>query len=483
MSTANKQQASPGQLTIFRQELANTPGTADKASVIKNYTEGTTWIAEAIQYCYDPFMQYYIKKLPVVNQTGSKTLDQVEWEQTVRPVLNDLHNRRYEYIKDRNTAITNLLSQYTAEDQDTLQKILLKDLRVNVGAKGFNNAVGYDLIPIPDTQLCKTYDPDKRIKNVKAWWATPKLNGLRGRYMKRHASFIQESSYKLVTREDYILWGFSELQKELNDFAEIGQYNMVDGEIFSFEIPFQTIMSIAREEKNYDPVTKSKLKMYIFNVQQDKPWDSTESMINHMNETFQKAMLERGKPFQYIEVLEYKTINNDPVAIRQECIRYMLSGYEGIVLRDPVISWEAGARNNHLLKYKLFCETDLRVIGVKYGASGKKWEHQIAALLCEGKVTAIRRQLGENTYIYVPVSGSNTDYIDSLGAGEKIFEVYVQVEASLSSLTDAERLEMTQNAGSIVGKTAEVKFQAITDTPNSDGVYSLQFPVFLKFKD
>lgn len=473
------------QLTSLKDHLGSVSGTNDKASIIANYKD-IRWIMEAVQYCYDPFMQYYIKKLPIINpaNTGEAILSETEWEYYIKPVLDKLHDRGFESNQDRDEAVRMLLMRYTPEDRDTLQKILLKDLRVNVGAKGINNAVGYDLIPVPDTQLCKTYDPLKGVKKVDFWWATPKLNGLRGRFIQRKAGLISEDKYRLLTREDYILWGFSELQRELLELAEAGGYWMLDGEIFSFEIPFQTIMSIAKEEKNFDPATKAKLKMYIFNAQSRKfNWNTTEAMIADLKRVFAEAEKARGRKFQYIELLEYEQVANNPTDIRKACIRYMLSGYEGIVLRDVAVSWEAGARNNHLLKYKLFNEADLKVIGVEYGVAGKKWEDQVAALVCEGMIPAIRRQMGEDTFVYIPVSGSNTDYLDSLGTGADIRDIPVRVEASLSSLTDKERAEMTAIAGTLAGKVAEVKFQAITDTPNDDGVYSLQFPVFQKFKN
>lgn len=473
-----------GQLTVLRQNLEATASKLDKEKIIQGYKQDK-WIMEALQCCYDPFMQYYVKQLPTEIQEGTLILDSTEWKTQVKPILRRLNHRDFFNNKSRNETIASLLSRYVAEDQDTLRKILLKDLRVNIGAKIINSAVDFDLIPVPNTQLCKTYDPDKVIKGVKFWWATPKLNGLRGRFMKREVRDIFGSDYTFLTREDYPLWGFTEMQEELREFATAGNYIMVDGEIFSFDSTFQNIMSIAKEKKNYDPEAKAKLKIYIFNVQtsNNSSWTDTEAMINHMNTVFKEVEASRGKPFQYIRLLEYETVKNDPESIRTACIRYMLQGYEGIVIRDPITTWEAGARNNHLMKYKLFSETDLKVVGVEYGVKGKKWENQVAALVCEGLVPCIKKNIGSNnSSIYVPVSGSNQDYLDTLDKDSTVQDIPVRVEASLSSLTDKERADMTLIADTLIGNIAEVKFQAITDTPNADGVYSLQFPVFLKFK-
>ena len=80
--------------------------------------------------------------------------------------------------------------------------------------------------------------------------------------------------------------------------------------------------------------------------------------------------------------------------------------------------------------------------------------------------------------MYQPISLDEklkeSDYID----------IQVSVEAACSSLTDKEREELTNTSkDQIIGKTIEVKFQSITDKPNEEGIYSLQFPVFQKFKD
>lgn len=141
------------------------------------------------------------------------------------------------------------------------------------------------------------------------------------------------------------------------------------------------------------------------------------------------------------------------------------------------MAWEPAKRNNHLMKYKIFYETDLKVVDVLFGAEGKKWESTVAALLCEGKVPARMARIGDHT-IWKPVSGSVKDYV-----GEEIREIPVQVEASCSKCTDAERMTLTKVGRDLIGLTAEVSFQAFGDKPDQDGVYSLQFPVFQKFKN
>lgn len=146
-------------------------------------------------------------------------------------------------------------------------------------------------------------------------------------------------------------------------------------------------------------------------------------------------------------------------------------------MRHPDVSWEAAKRNNNLLKYKIFYEADLKVVDILYGKEGKKWEDTIAALLCEGTVLARRAKIGTHE-IWKPVSGNRDDY-----PAEDIMEVPVLVEASCSKCTDEDRAVLTKAGKDLIGLIAEVSFQAFGDKPDQDGVYSLQFPVFQKFKD
>lgn len=448
------------------------PGSTPKEERIKIACSESPWIVEVLKMTYDPFMQYYIKKgFPKpIKETGKYIgFDEEFWKEKVKPLLLKLTNR--ELNKQQITdVIGSMLSVLSEEDREILKRIIFKDLRCGIAAKTINKALGIELIPVPDTQLCKAWDPSMDIKGVPVWYVTPKLNGLRGRYT------LRDGEFRFLTREDYPLKGFKILEDQLADLCASYDLEMVDGEIFSFDLPFQTIMSVARGEKEFSVSDKAKLKFHVFNIRKcGSLFKCTEDMVGELNRIFDDC---QGK-YEHIIPLKYACVDNNPKVL-DTCCRYMTyQGYEGIVMRHPDVAWEPGKRNIHLMKYKIFYEADLVVTGVLNGAEGKKWEDSVAALLCEGVVKAKKITVGDHTLLR-PVN-IDEQPID----GEEFINIPVKVEASCSSCTDEERAILTEAGDDLVGMTAEIKFQGFGDHPISggQGAYSLQFPVFLKFKN
>lgn len=456
----------------FVASVGSTMGSGGKEMAITRACQQNPWLKEVLKMTYDPFMQYYLKKgfpKPTKTTDWLMPFDKEFWEYKVKPLLIKLTNR--ELTKQQITDILSpMLGRLTESDQEMLKRIIFKDLRCGIGARTINRAVGDDLIPVPDTQLCKAWDPSILTPEVTEWYATPKLNGLRGRYT------LREGKFQFLTREDYPLKGFDILEKQLADLCYIFDIEMVDGEVFSFDLPFQTIMSVARGEKEFSPEDKAKLQFHIFNIRKrGERFSCTKDMVNELNR-ISKIYINQ---YMNILVLEYSVVPNNPTNIEDLCREFTAQGYEGVVLRHPDVAWEPGKRNTHLMKYKIFYEADLIVTQVLKGAEGKKWADSVAALRCAGIIKAKKIKVGDHELLQ-PVN-IDEQPID----GEEFVNVPVKVEASCSSCTDAERAELTKMGDELVGRTAEVKFQSFCDHPitGGNGAYSLQFPVFLKFKD
>ena len=442
---------------------------ADKVIAINSICKQYPWIKEVFLMTYDPYYQYYVKtKFPKLIDNKNDNIqdfDKDYWDSFMKDFLLKLNKREYD-TKTYISIIENQLQKLNNEDQEIFRNIIYKDLRIGFAAKSINNALNEELIPVSTCQLCKTYSIDMNIKNVDGFWASRKLNGLRGQFKYRN------NKYVFLTREELPLIGFDEIEKELNQLQVQYDLSLIDGEIFNINLPFQSIISVARGEKQFDPEQKKLLKFNIFNIQKNNhKWKNTQEMIEFITNIFNNSS------FNYIIPLQYEYVKNNSIDIVNKCKQYTNEGYEGIVLRDPIISYEPGKRNNHLLKYKLFSECDLVVKDILFGAKGKKWENSIAALLCEGIVRCRKVKVG-NDILYQPIS------LDEKIKDSEYIDINVRVEAACSSCTDKEREELTNTPKeNIIGKIVEVKFQSITDKPNEEGIYSLQFPVFEKFKD
>lgn len=130
----------------------------------------------------------------------------------------------------------------------------------------------------------------------------------------------------------------------------------------------------------------------------------------------------------------FKEINANAIA----------GGYEGIMMKDPDAVYEC-KRSVAWLKQKPFIEVSLTVVALEEG-TGKN-AGKLGALVCEG-----------------------TD--DGL---------FIRTNVG-SGLTDQMREELWSDQALVVGQVVEVRADATTRNQDSDNVWSLRFPRFLRFR-
>jgi DNA ligase-1 len=120
------------------------------------------------------------------------------------------------------------------------------------------------------------------------------------------------------------------------------------------------------------------------------------------------------------------------------------AGYEGIMIKDPEGKWE-GKRSVAWLKQKPFIEVSLAVTSVEEGTGRNVGK--LGAIVCEG--------LDDGKRIVVNVG---------------------------SGFTDEQRAEFWQAKDTVIGQVVEVRADAATRSQDSEDVWSLRFPRFLRFR-
>jgi ATP-dependent DNA ligase len=146
-----------------------------------------------------------------------------------------------------------------------------------------------------------------------------------------------------------------------------------------------------------------------------------------------------------IKVLDYEVVDLSTLDGKLELSdinnKAIEGKYEGIMIKSIYAPYEC-KRTKHWLKLKPFITVDLTVVGIEEGEG--KYENSLGALVCEGEY--------EGKSIEVNVGSGFSDDLRS-----KIF----------------------QNINDHLNKTVEIKCDAVTQ---SDGKYSLRFPVFMRFR-
>jgi DNA ligase-1 len=162
-------------------------------------------------------------------------------------------------------------------------------------------------------------------------------------------------------------------------------------------------------------------------------------------------LLDKMRPYiEYmpnVELLDSLSVDLDLGEGHDQLNRYAKDmvnlGYEGIMIKDVQSPYEC-KRNTFWMKWKPTITVDLEVISVEEGTGRNSG--RLGALVCEGS--------DDGKYITVNVG---------------------------SGFSDGDRTDYWDNSDKIIGRTAEILCDVITQ--NQDGTYSLRFPRFVRFRD
>jgi DNA ligase-1 len=120
------------------------------------------------------------------------------------------------------------------------------------------------------------------------------------------------------------------------------------------------------------------------------------------------------------------------------------AGFEGIMIKDPDAKYEC-KRSTSWLKQKPFIEVSLAIVAIEEG-TGRN-QGKLGALVCEG--------IDDGKTIRVNVG---------------------------SGFSDSQRNEFWQGKDTLTGQVVEIRADATTRSQDSEDIYSLRFPRFLRFR-
>lgn len=428
----------------FVLELRSLKTNKQKELISKSLDEGNEIFYAVLAFTYNINYNYYIKKIPSYNRIGDNSISDV-WP-CFADLLNLLRTRKITG-NDALEALVNILKTCNDTSAEILECIIRKDLKANISYKTINAATKPFELPDFKIQLANTYDPDKNYK-TDTFYASPKMDGLR-------AIYLYDASLKIGTfysRTGKVIEGFDWISDDLEKICSKNNISMIDGELYTHGDSFESIQSSiankgtnATEEELLELETlKKKIKYNAFICMM--PSDGPVSTKN-ATELLESALNDFKS--EYINFIKQVEIKNDLEEINRLIKGFVDLGYEGIMLRNPdnAYSWK---RDDNLLKYKLFKESDFKIIAWYYGED--KYKDMLGGFL-------VRGELFENGNVY--------QILSKVGSG----------------FSEAQRESFVKCAENLVGKNVEIKYQNITTKPNKEGYFSLRFPVFLKVKD
>jgi ATP-dependent DNA ligase len=201
--------------------------------------------------------------------------------------------------------------------------------------------------------LAATYSPDKPRKNDITFpcEVQPKLDGLRCVMYMKHGTMVAQS------RTGGIFESLSFLLEASRTHFEKYPGLILDGELYTMDIPFETLAGLLKKKKLSDS-DKEKLqrhvKYHIYDVVSDQPFHQRNQFI----------LSTEWNP--YIEVVPTITVN-DWTAGKAQFSQFVEQGFEGLMLRNRNGIYRQGYRSNDLQKYKEFLESEYPIIGFEDG--------------------------------------------------------------------------------------------------------------------
>lgn len=401
-----------------------------------------------LKACYNPYVTFGVKQIP---DTVGIVDAENPWAEFNKLLL-QLSQRQITGNAARE-AIQNMAERFDSEEWNTfLAPVLRRDMRAGISDKTINKickGTTYE-IPIFGCQLATNSEGRPEMRGIKR--LEPKLDGVRVLMMVIPSdNGVTVVSY---SRNGKVFENFTHIEEQisLNWLKMIRQTKMAkqlsDGFVLDGEVignTFQELMRQARRKENvqaddsvfniFDIVPLADFRRGHWNAQLSKRIEVLESMRTVID------------TMANVELLPHIMVDLDTAAGKDQLMRYakdqVNAGFEGIMIKDVNAPYEC-KRNTFWMKWKPVIDFDLTVIGIEEG-TGKNIG-RMGALVCEG--------VDDGKHITVNVG---------------------------SGYTDEERQSYWDDKSSVIGRTAVVMADAITQ--DASGSYSLRFPRFKTFRD
>jgi len=398
--------------------------------------------------CYNPYVTFGIRQVP---DTVGIVDAENPWDD-FNELMVELSQRKLTGHAARD-AVQNMAERFDSIEWNTFcAPVLRRDLRAGISDKTINKICkGTDYeIPIFGCQLATNSEGRPEMKGIKR--LEPKLDGVRVLLMA-----IPDEEGNVVTicfsRNGKQFDNFGHIENQIREnfhklTRQAATSNLSLGFVMDGEVIGNTFQELMRQARRKTDV---QAEDSVFNVFDILPLAAFRE--GHWNAQLSKRIniLEDMRPIidsmPNVELLPHLMVDLDTAAGKDQLERYakdqVNAGFEGIMIKNLDAPYVC-KRSTDWMKWKPTITVDLEVVGVEEG-TGRN-QGRLGALVCAGQ-------------------DDGKDITVNVGSG----------------FSDSDRDEYWTNSSHIIGRTAEIMCDVITQ--NRDGTYSLRFPRFVRFRD
>ena len=401
--------------------------------------------------CYNPYVTFGVKQ---ITDTVGIVDAENPWSD-FNELLLQLSQRKLTGHAARD-AISDISEKFDSVEWNTFcAAVLRRDLRVGISSTTINKIckkTDYE-IPIFGCQLATNSEGRPEMKGTKR--LEPKLDGVRALFTVIPSDF--GVTVICFSRNGKVFENFGHIETQIQDNwlqlvracngVDQGR-SLVDGFVLDGEVIGNTFQELMRQARRK---TDAQADDSVFNIFDIIPL--ADFRRGHWNAQLTKriALLDAIRPvvdtMPNVELLPHIMVDLDTAAGKDQLMRYakdnVNAGFEGIMIKEMSAPYLC-KRSTDWMKWKPTITVDLQVVGLEEG-TGRNLG-RLGALVCSG--------VDDGKEITVNVG---------------------------SGFSDGDRDSYWADANHIIGRTAEVMCDVITQ--NQDGTYSLRFPRFIRFRD
>ena len=408
--------------------------------------EGLDEFFEGLRMATDKLYTFGVKQVPIKETSEGQGLVWAGFKQ----LADSLYRRQLTGHAARDAIL--LAMSVATQDQwnGFYRRILIKDMRAGFGESTINTVAKKLKKPeysVPVFECMLAHDGAKHEKKITGKKILQKkLDGVRCLTVVD----FESRTVVMYTRNGKVLENF----KHVTDYLETQIDNFARSYVIDGEIMSRSFQDLMKQVHRKDNVEASDAILNVFDIiplAEFKAGVSTMGQrrrLNFLKANFSNIIADSG----CMELVPWIEVNLDDMAdniIFKDYNKQMIAeGYEGIMIKDPDALYEC-KRSVGWLKQKPFIEVSLTVTAVEEG-TGKN-EGRLGALVCEGIDDGLR--------IVVNVGSGFTD--------DQRTEFWASYQADPSS---------------VVGQVVEVRADAATRSQDSEEIWSLRFPRFLRFR-
>ena len=198
------------------------------------------------------------------------------------------------------------------------------------------------------------HDYTKRGKDIKTpFYVQPKLDGVR----------MSINKGEIISRTGKPYVGFEHIKKAVKKL-KLPDTIHLDGELFTFDLDFETLCSVCRKSKVIDE-RQEMMKFFIFDffdtARPDMTFEDRYAEISKMSSKFDEniVLVNSTKWDDFEKIDDYHNI-------------IVKNGFEGIMLRNKDGKYKPNHRSIDLQKYKTFQDSEYEIVGCSEAVGNDK---------------------------------------------------------------------------------------------------------------